>query len=185
MTISGSCDQFWWCTWQIINHYRACLGTVVLPTDLHVLWAYFLAVIERFINCEIWIVCWLQATLWQPNMNEIYSNLPISRKDVLHLKCRENHYRPKYVLFSPVKIPFFSNRRALWIKLNKFTIKNLTCNDVTTVCICYVLLILHLYFLSCHYSAWTKANCLAFFTFAWSNGQEKKEHCYHSYFCFL
>ena len=66
------------------------------------------------------------------------------------------HYRPKYVIFSPVKIPFFSNRRALWIKLNKFTIKNLTCNDVTTVCICYVLLILHLYFLSCPYSARTR-----------------------------
>ena len=134
----------------------------------------FLQSSKRFINREICIVCWLQATLWQPNMNEIYSNLPFSRKDFLHLKCREYFIRPKYVLFSPVKIPFFSNRRALWIKLNKFTIKNLTCNDVTTVCISYVLLILHLYFLSCHYSAWTKANCLAFFTFALNNGQEKR-----------
>ena len=124
----------------------------------------FLQSSKRFINREICIVCWLQAALWQPNMNEIYSNLPFSRKDFLHLKCRE------YFIIGQKKCPFFtceniflSNRRALWIKLNKFTIKNLTCNDVTTVCICYVLLILHLYFLSCPYSAWTKANCLAFF----------------------
>ena len=122
---------------------------------------------KRFINREICIVCWLQAALWQPNMNEICSNLPFSRKDFLYLKCREYFIiGQKNVLFSPVKIPFFSNRRAIWIKLNKFTIKNLTCNDVRTVCICYVLLIVHLYFLSCPYSAWTKANCFAFFTFA-------------------
>ena len=25
----------------------------------------------------------------QPNMNEIYSNLPFSKKDFLHLKCKE------------------------------------------------------------------------------------------------
>ena len=119
---------------------------------------------ERFINREICIVCWLQTALSQPNINGTLSNLPFSRKDFLHLKCRELfHYRPKYVLFSPMKILCFSNSHALWIKLNKFTIKNLTCNDVMTVCICYVLLILHLYFLCCHYSSWTKVNCLAFF----------------------
>ena len=96
------------------------------------------------------------------------------------------HYRPKYVIFSPVKIPFFSNRRALWIKLNKFIIKNLTCNDGTTVCICYVLLILHLYLLSCPYSSWTNANCLAsLFLHLPKTMDKKKEHCYHSYFCFL
>ena len=93
---------------------------------------------------------------------------------------------PKYIIFSPVKIPFFSNCRALWIKLNKFTIKNLTCNDITTVCICYVLLILLLYFLSCPYSAWTNANCLtSLFLHLPKIMDKKKEHCYHSYFCFL
>ena len=113
----------------------------------------FLRSSKRFINREICIICWLQAALWQLNMNEIYSNLPFSRKDFLHLKCRE------YFIIG-------QNMSSLWIylffkppcsmnKLNKFTIKNLTCNDVTTVCICYVLLILHLYFLSCPYSAWT------------------------------
>ena len=127
----------------------------------------FLQSSERFINREICIVCWLQATLWQPYMNEIYSNLPFSRKDFLYLKCREYFIIGQSMSsFHLWKYLFFSNRCALWIKLNKFTIKNLTCNDVTSVCLCYVLLILQLYFLSCHYSAWTKANCLAFFTFA-------------------
>ena len=126
----------------------------------------FLQSSKRFINLEICIVCWLQAALWQPNMIEIYSNLPFSTKDFLHLKCREYFIIGLNVIFSPLKIPLFSNRRVLWIKLNKFIIKNLTCNDVTTVCICYVLLILHLYFLSCPYSARTNANFLAFFTFA-------------------
>ena len=121
----------------------------------------FLQSSKRFINREICIVCWLQATLWQPNMNEIFSNQPFSRKDFLHLKCRE--YKAQICPLFRCENTFFSNRHALWIKLNTFTIKNLTCNDVTTVCICYVLLILHLYFLSCHCSAWTKANCLAFF----------------------
>ena len=123
---------------------------------------------KGFINREICIVCWLQATVWQPNTNEIYSNLPFSRKDFLHLKCTEyfiiGQNMSSFHLWK--SLFFFSNCHALWIKLNKFTIKNLTYNDVTTVCICYVLLILHLYFLSCHYSAWSKANCLAFFTFA-------------------
>ena len=122
----------------------------------------FLQSSKRFINRETCIVWWLKAALWQPNMNEIYSNLPFSRKDFLHLKCKD------YFIIGQNKSSlwkyFFSNRRALWI--NKFTIKNLTCNDVTTVCICYVLLIVHLYFLSCLYSAWTKTNCLAFFTFS-------------------
>ena len=48
----------------------------------------FLQSSKRFINREICIVCWLQADK-QPNMSEIYSNLPFSRKDFLHLKCRE------------------------------------------------------------------------------------------------
>ena len=125
----------------------------------------FLQSSKRFINREICIVNWLQAALWQPNMNKIYSNLPVSRKDFLYLKSRE-YFIIGQNISSLWKYFFLSNRHALWIKLNKFTIKNLTCNDVTTVCICYVLLILHLYFLSCPYSAWTKANCLAFFTFA-------------------
>ena len=124
----------------------------------------FLQSSKRFINREICIVCWLPAAIWQPNMNEIYSNLPFARKDFLHFKCREYFIIGQNMSFC--ENTFFSNRHALWIKLNKFTIKNLPCNDVTTVCICYVLLILHLYFLSCPYSAWTKANCLAFFTFA-------------------
>ena len=146
----------------------------------------FLQSSKQFINREICIVCWLQAALWQPNMNEICSNLPFSTKDFLHLKCREYSIIGQNMSYSPVKIPFFSNRRALWIKLNKFTIKNLTCNDVTTVCICYVLLILHLYFLSCPYSSWTKANCLAsLFLHLPKTMDKKKEHCYHSYFCFL
>ena len=127
----------------------------------------FLQSLKQFINHEICIVFWSQAALWQPNMNEIYSNLPFSTKDFLHLKCRDYFIIGQNMSsFHPWKYHFFSNRRVLWIKLNKFTIKNLTCNDVTTVCICYVLLILHLYFLSCPYSAWTNANCLAFFTFA-------------------
>ena len=125
----------------------------------------FLQSSKRFINHEICIVCWLQAALWQPDMNEIYSNLPFSRKDFLHLKCRE-YFIIGQNMSSLWKYLFFSNCRALWMKLNKLTIRNLTCNDVTTVCICYILLILHLYFLSCPYSAWTKVNCLAFFTFA-------------------
>ena len=125
----------------------------------------FLQSSKGFINHVICIVCWLQSTLWQPNMNEIYSNLPFSRKDFQHLKCREYFIIGQNMSsFHLWKYLFFSNRRALWIRLNKFTIKNLTCNDVTTVCIWYVLLILHLYFLSCPYSAWIKANCLAFFT---------------------
>ena len=49
----------------------------------------FLQSLKRFINREICIVGWLQAALLQPNMNEIYSNLPVSRKDLLHLKSRE------------------------------------------------------------------------------------------------
>ena len=49
----------------------------------------FLQSSKGFINREICIVCWLQAALRQPNMNEIFSNLPFSRKDFLHLKCRE------------------------------------------------------------------------------------------------
>ena len=125
----------------------------------------FLQSSKRFINHEICIVCWLQAALWQPNMNEIYSNLPFSRKDFLHLKCTE-YFIIGQNMSSLWKYLFFSNCCALWMKLNKLTIRNLTCNDVTTVCICYILLILHLYFLSCPYSAWTKANCLTFFTFA-------------------
>ena len=123
----------------------------------------FLQSLKRFINHEICIVCWSQAALWQPNMNEIYSNLPFSTKDFLHLKCRDYFIIGQNMSSLYLWKYLFSNRRALWIKLNKFTIKNLTCNDVTTVCICYVLLILHLYFLSCPYSAWTNANCLAFF----------------------
>ena len=110
----------------------------------------FLQSSKRFINREICIVCWLQATLWQSNMNEIYSNLPFSRKDVLHFKYREYFIIGQNMSFFSCENTFFSNRRALWIKLNKFTIKNLTCNDVTTLCIYYVLLILHLYFLNCH-----------------------------------
>ena len=124
----------------------------------------FLQSSKRFINREICIVCWLQDALWQSNMNEICLNLPVSRKDFLHLKCRE-YFIIGQNMSSLWKYPF-SNHHAPWIKLNKFKVKNLTCNDVTTVCIYYVLLILHLYFLSCPYSAWTKANCLAFFTFA-------------------
>ena len=73
---------------------------------------------------------------------------------------RTFHYRPKYVLFSPVKMPFFKPPCSM----NK--IEQVYNYDVTTVCICYVLLILHLYFLSCHYKVWSEANCLAFFTFA-------------------
>ena len=49
----------------------------------------FLQSSKRFKNREFCVVCWLQAALWQPNMNEIYSNLPFSRKDFLHLQCRE------------------------------------------------------------------------------------------------
>ena len=142
----------------------------------------FLQSSKRMINREICIVCWLQAALWQLNINDIYSNLPFSRKDFLHLKCREYFIIGQNM--SSLWKYLFLNRRALWIKLNKFTIKNLTCNDVTTACKCYVLLILHLYFLSCPYSAWTKANCLAFFTLP-KIMDKKKEHCYHSYFCFL
>ena len=123
----------------------------------------FLQSSKGFINREICIVNWLQDALWQPNMNEIYSNLPFTRKDVLHLKYREyfvighnisSFHLWKYFFFKP---PCPMN------KINTFTTKNLTCNDITTVFICYVLLILHLSFPSCHYSAWTKANCLAFF----------------------
>ena len=101
----------------------------------------FLQSSERFITREICIVCWLQAALWQLNMNEIYSNLHFFFKEGFSTFKMQRifHYKPKYVLFSPVKIPFFSNYRAVWIKLNKFTIKNLTCNDVTTVCMCYAL----------------------------------------------
>ena len=147
----------------------------MLPTDPHVLWAYFLAVIETVYKLWDLQICLLQAILWQPNMNEIYSNLPFSRKDFLHLKCREYFIIGQNMSsFHLWKYPFFLNHHALWMKLNKFTIKNLTCNDVTTVCICYLLFILHLYFLSCHYSAWTKTNCLAFFTLAENNGQEKR-----------
>ena len=119
---------------------------------------FFLQSWKRFINREICIVCWLQAALWQPNMNEIYSNLPFSRKDFQHLKCREYFIIGQNMSSFHLWKYLFSNHRALWIKLNKFSMKNLTCNDVTTVCICYVLLILHLYFLSCPYSAWPKAN---------------------------
>ena len=122
----------------------------------------FLQSSKWFINHEICIVCWLQAALWQPNMNENYSNLPFSRKDFLHLKCKEYFIIGQNMSSFHLWKYLFSNRHALWIKLSKLTIKNLTCNDVTTFCICYIL---HLYFLSCHYSAWTKANYLAFFTF--------------------
>ena len=152
----------------------------MLPTDPHVLWAYFLAIIERVYKSwdlhSLLVAGYPLTTQYKWNLfksaifQEWCSTLKIQRIF---------HYRPKYVLFSP----FFSNRRALWIKLNKFTIKNLRCNDVTTVCICYVL---HLYFLSYHYSAWTKANCLAFFLQNLPKIMDKKkEHCYHSYFCFL
>ena len=147
----------------------------------------FLQSSKRFINHEICIVCWLQTALWQPNMNEICSNLPFSTKDFLHLKCREYFIIGQNMSsFHLYKYLFFSNRRALWIKLNTFIIKKLTCNDITTVCMCYVLLILHLYFLSCPYSAWTNDNCLAsLFLHLPKTMDKKKEHCYHSYFCFL
>ena len=46
----------------------------------------FLQSLKWFINHVICIVCWLQAALWQPNMNEIYSNLPFSMNDFLHLQ---------------------------------------------------------------------------------------------------
>ena len=155
MTISGDVRN----KLSIIN--RNCIGTAVLPTDSHVWWAYFLAVIETVYkswDLHSLLVAGCPLTWYEWNLfksavfHEGFSTLKMQRTF---------HYRPKYVIFSPVKIPFFSNRRALWIKLNKFTIKNLTCNDVTTVYICYVLLILHLYFLSCPYSSWTNANCLA------------------------
>ena len=110
----------------------------------------FLQSSEGFINRDICIVCLLQDALWQPNMNEIYSNLPFSRKDVLHLEYREYFVVGQSMSSFHLWKYLFSNRRALGIKLNKSTIKNLTWNDVTTVFICYVLLILHLYFLSCH-----------------------------------
>ena len=136
----------------------------------------FLQSSKGFINREICIVCCLQAALWQPNMNEIYSNLPFTRKDILYLKYREYFIIGQNMSSFHLWKYLFSNCRALWRKLNKFTIKNLTCNDVTTVCICYVLLISHLCFLSCHYSAWTKANCLAFFFYkiCLKFGQEKR-----------
>ena len=123
----------------------------------------FLQSLTRFINHEICIVCWSQAALWQPNMNEIYSNLPFSTKDFLHLKCRDYFIIGQNMSYFHLWKYLFFKPRALWIKLNKFTIKNLTCNDVMTVCICYVLLILHLYFLSCPYSAWTNANFFGIF----------------------
>ena len=149
--------------------------------DPHVWWAYFLAVIETVYKswdlhsllvagCPLTTKC-----EWNLSKSAIFQE----RFSTLKMQ-RIFHYRPKYVL--PVKIPFFSNCRALWIKLNKFTIKNLTFNDVTTVCICYVLLLLHLYFLSCPYSAWTKANW--HFLHLPKIMDKKKEHCYHSYFCF-
>ena len=141
----------------------------------------FLQSSKWFINREIYIVCWLQAALWQPNMKGIYSNLPFSREDFLHLKCKEYFIIGQDMSSLHLWKYLFSNRRALWIKLNKFTIKNLTCNDVTTVCICYVLYILQLYFLSCPYSALTKA----IFLHLPEIMAKKKEHCYHSYFCFL
>ena len=129
----------------------------------------FLQLSKRFINREICIVCWLQAAIFHEGFS--------------HLKCREYFIIGQNMSSFHL---FFSNHHALWIKLNKFTIKNLTCNDVTTVCICYVLLILHLYFLSCPYSSWTNANCLAsLFSHLPKTMDKRKEHCYHSYFCFL
>ena len=165
MTISVSCD--------ISGDVRNKLSIIIEPAleplcnqRTHMFCEHFLQLSKRFINRDICIVCWLQATFWQTNMNEIYSNLPFPRKDFPHLKCTEYFIKGQNMFsFHLWKyLFFFSNRRALCIKLNTFAIKNLTCNDVTTVCICYVLLILHLYFLSCHYIAWTKANCLPFFT---------------------
>ena len=61
----------------------------MLPTDSLFGEHIFLQSLKPFINREICIVCWLQAALSQPNMNEIYLNLPFSTKDCLHLKCRE------------------------------------------------------------------------------------------------
>ena len=159
----------------------------MLPTDSHVWWAYFLAVIETVYKSwdlhSLLVAGCPLTTLYEWNLFKS----AIFHKGFSTLKMqRIFHYRPKYVIFSPVKIPFFSNHRALWIKLKKFTMKNLTCNDVTTVCICYVLLILHLYFLSCPYSSWTNANCLAsLFSHLPKTMDKRKEHCYHSYFCFL
>ena len=155
----------------------------MLPTDSHVWWAYFLAVIETVYKSWDLHSLLVTAALWQPNMNEIYSNLPFSTKDFLHLKCRDYFIIGQNVSSFHLWKYLFSNRRALSIKLNKLTIKNLTCNDVTTVCICYVLLILHLYFLSCPYSAWT--NAVWHFLHLPKIMDKKKEHCYHSYFCFL
>ena len=72
---------------------------------------------------------------------------------------------------------FFFKPPCSMNKIKHVKIKNLTCNDITTVCICYVLLILLLYFLSCPYSAWTNANCLAsLFLHLPKIMDKKKEH---------
>ena len=158
MTISG----------DVRNKLSIIMGTALEQLCCqwtHVWWAYFLAVIETVYkswDLHSLLVAGCPLTTWY-KWNPFKPAIFQEGFSALKMQ-RIFHYRLKYVL--PVKIPFFANRHALWIKLNKFTIKNLTCNDVTTVCICYVLLILHLYFLSCPYSAWTKANYLAFFTFA-------------------
>ena len=87
---------------------------------------------KRFIILEICIVCWLQAALWQPNMNEIYSNLPFSRKDFLHLKCREyfiigqnmsSFHLCKYLFFKP---PCSMNKI---IQVYNIELDMLWCND--------------------------------------------------------
>ena len=130
LTISG----------DVHNKLSIIIGTILEQLCCHRTHMFgehiFLQSSKRFINREICIVCWLQAALWQPNMNEIFPNLPFSRKDFLHLKCREyfiigqnmsSFHLWKYLCFKPP---------CLWIKLNKFTIKNFTCNEVTTLCIC-------------------------------------------------
>ena len=150
-------DQFW-LIWPILAMYvtncRSLKGlyrTFVLPTDPHFCEHIFWQSPKGFIKCEICIFFFFVAMLpcdsliWMKYFQ--ICHFPGRIIEFTALKIGDNvSLEAKSGSILPCNVYPVLNSSALLVKLNKFATKNRMCNDVTTVHICYISLILRLCF---------------------------------------
>ena len=138
--------------WSLEGLYR----TFVLPTDPH-----FVSIFSgnhrkvykmwdlHLFFCLFFLFVFFggDVTPWQSNMNEIFSNMLFSWQGN-RIYCSWN-WRKCFIIgqnwfCSPLKRLSCFKQQCCFSKTKKFETKNWMCNDVTTVHICYISLILRL-----------------------------------------
>ena len=130
--------------------------TFVLPTDPHFCEHIFWQPPKGLHNVRFAFVVFFlvffwggNVTPWQSNMNEIFSNMSFSWQGK-RIYCSWN-WRKCFIIgqnwfYSPLKRLSCFKQQCCFSKTKKFETKNWMFNDVTTVHICYISLILRLCF---------------------------------------